>query len=96
MMYCTKCGSDLKGNKVRCPACGYEVVKMKIDVSRPREARSQDRSPRAWAPPIPDQRRADVRDILESTDEETEIEAVEVEEEGPKEEEEECSSGAVL
>jgi len=31
MLYCTKCGSDLKGNRVRCPVCGYEVQKMKMD-----------------------------------------------------------------
>jgi len=35
MLYCTKCGSDLKGNRVRCPVCGYEVQKMKMDLSKP-------------------------------------------------------------
>ncbi len=56
MMYCTKCGSDLKGSRVRCPICGYEVLKMKMDVSKPRETRKIESEPRAWAPPIPDQR----------------------------------------
>jgi hypothetical protein len=57
MMYCTKCGSNLKGNKVRCPVCGYEVQKMKMDLMKTKEARpasGSDRRP--WAPPIPDQR----------------------------------------
>jgi len=59
MLYCTKCGSDLKGSKVRCPVCGYEVLKMKVDVSKPREVRQQESrkdEPKPWAPPIPDQR----------------------------------------
>jgi len=61
MLYCTKCGSDLKGAKNRCPVCGYEVLKMKVDVSKPREVRVQESrkdEPKPWAPPIPDQRTA--------------------------------------
>jgi hypothetical protein len=59
MLYCTKCGSDLKGSKNRCPVCGYEVIKMKMDVSQPREVQrrpSEEGEPKPWAPPIPDQR----------------------------------------
>lgn len=58
MMYCTKCGSDLKGNKARCPVCNYEVQKMKMDVSKPREIRRprEESESKPWAPPIPDQR----------------------------------------
>ncbi len=57
MMYCTKCGSDLKGNSARCPVCGYDVQKMKIDLSKPMEVRRESRPGRKpWAPPIPDQR----------------------------------------
>ncbi|HHD15868.1 MAG TPA: hypothetical protein ENK47_04090 [Euryarchaeota archaeon] len=57
MLYCTKCGSDLKGNRVRCPVCGYEVQKMKMDLSKPlteKVTKREERKP--WAPPIPDQR----------------------------------------
>ena len=32
MMYCTKCGSDLKGSKAKCPVCGYSVSKMNDDL----------------------------------------------------------------
>lgn len=39
MMYCTKCGSDLKGAKNRCPACGYELKDMKMDLAKPRPVR---------------------------------------------------------
>lgn len=57
MLYCTKCGSDLKGNRVRCPVCGYEVQKMKMDLSRPlREKVTKREERKPWAPPIPDQR----------------------------------------
>ncbi len=31
MMYCSKCGSDLRGNDRFCPSCGYSVKQMKID-----------------------------------------------------------------
>lgn len=60
MMYCTKCGSDLKGNKVRCPVCGYEVQKMKMDLTKPREVRRvrEEKEAKPWAPPIPDQRKS--------------------------------------
>ncbi|MEA3558638.1 MAG: hypothetical protein U9R75_05225 [Candidatus Thermoplasmatota archaeon] len=58
MMYCTKCGSDLKGNKARCPVCGYEVMKMKMDLLKPQEQKQVERTRgRNWAPPIPDQRK---------------------------------------
>jgi hypothetical protein len=62
MLYCTKCGSDLKGSKVRCPVCGYEVLKMKTDISKPREVRKAENEPKPWAPPIPDQRSGGVRE----------------------------------
>ena len=76
MMYCTKCGSDLKGNSARCPVCGYDVQKMKIDLSKPMEVRRESRSERRpWAPPIPDQRSDPKR-------EERPVVAVEVEQEG--------------
>ncbi|MBN1538677.1 MAG: hypothetical protein JW939_00910 [Candidatus Thermoplasmatota archaeon] len=60
MLYCTKCGSDLKGNKARCPVCGYEVSKMEADISRTGNASGtvrpkKDQKP--WAPPIPDGRK---------------------------------------
>ena len=32
MMYCTKCGSDLKGSKGKCPVCGYSMSKMNDDL----------------------------------------------------------------
>jgi ribosomal protein L37E len=57
MMYCTKCGSDLKGSKTRCPVCGYPVEKMRQDLSKPRETRREKETPKPWAPPIPDQRK---------------------------------------
>lgn len=66
MLYCTKCGSDLKGSKVRCPVCSYEVIKMKMDVSQPREVRirpSDSEEPKPWAPPIPDQRDAEEEEV---------------------------------
>lgn len=58
-MYCTHCGSDLKGSKTSCPVCGYRVDKMKDDLRSPRAARPAPREDerRPWAPPIPDQRR---------------------------------------
>lgn len=63
MMYCTKCGSDLKGNKVRCPTCGYEVIKMKVDLSKPKEQKKVERSrAKAWAPPIPDSRKEEMKE----------------------------------
>jgi hypothetical protein len=31
MMYCAKCGSDLRGAKTSCPACGYSLNQMKTD-----------------------------------------------------------------
>jgi hypothetical protein len=62
MLYCTRCGSDLKGSKVRCPVCGYEVLKMKTDVSKPREVRKAETEPKPWAPPIPDQRTGSKRE----------------------------------
>lgn len=31
MMYCAKCGSDLRGNKTSCPACGYSLNQMKTE-----------------------------------------------------------------
>lgn len=59
MMYCTHCGSDMKGSKTSCPVCGYRVEKMKEDLKAPRAVRSAPREEerRPWAPPIPDQRR---------------------------------------
>ncbi|MBN1389530.1 MAG: hypothetical protein JXA22_02695 [Candidatus Thermoplasmatota archaeon] len=60
MLYCTRCGSNLKDSKVHCPVCGYEIVKMKDDISRPREVSrpaSIKKDPKPWAPPIPDQRK---------------------------------------
>jgi len=57
MMYCTKCGSDLKGASKLCPVCGYEISKMKTDLTTPRLVRSSRDEPRAWAAPIPDQRK---------------------------------------
>lgn len=58
MMYCTKCGSDLKGNKVKCPVCGYPVEKMRRDLSsRSPPIRKEREKPRPWAPPIPDERK---------------------------------------
>lgn len=78
MMYCTKCGSDLKGNNVRCPVCGYEVQKMKMDLSKPREVRrAATREKKAWAPPIPDQR----KEPQKREDEEVEEVKVKVQEE---------------
>jgi len=64
MMYCTHCGSDLKGSKVSCPVCGYRVDKMRDDLKQPRairptESRPEERKP--WAPPIPDQRKDSFR-----------------------------------
>ncbi|MGA1822944.1 MAG: hypothetical protein ACMUIG_10505 [Thermoplasmatota archaeon] len=56
MMYCTKCGSDLKGSKTQCPVCRYPVEKMKSDLARPREYRRTPDTAKPWAPPIPDQR----------------------------------------
>lgn len=57
MMYCTKCGSDLKGSSKLCPVCGYDISKMKTDLTTPRLVRSTREEQRAWAPPIPDQRK---------------------------------------
>ena len=74
MLYCTKCGSDLKGSKVRCPVCSYEVIKMKMDLSQPREVRKRpgdEAEPKPWAPPIPDQRD---EDEYEDQGEEIEVE----------------------
>jgi ribosomal protein L37E len=31
MMYCSKCGSDLRGSKNSCPACGYSLNQMKTE-----------------------------------------------------------------
>ena len=56
MMYCTKCGSDLKGSKTTCPVCRYPVDKMKSDLARPREYRRTPEEKKPWAPPLPDQR----------------------------------------
>ena len=56
MMYCTRCGSDLKGSGKLCPACGYEISKMRQDLSSPRQVKRAE-EPREWAPPIPDQRK---------------------------------------
>jgi hypothetical protein len=59
MMYCTKCGSNLKGSRVTCPTCGYEVMKMKMDLLKPKTVRSGpsvEEEVKPWAPPIPDQR----------------------------------------
>ncbi|MCU0799619.1 MAG: hypothetical protein MUC62_08110 [Candidatus Thermoplasmatota archaeon] len=56
MMYCTKCGSNMKGSGKLCPVCGYEVNKMRTDLSIPRQVRQSREEQRAWAPPIPDQR----------------------------------------
>ena len=52
MMYCTKCGSNLKGSIDRCPVCKYPVSKMKQDLTGPgkRERRS---TPPKFAPPYP-------------------------------------------
>jgi hypothetical protein len=84
MMYCTRCGSDLKGNKVRCPVCGYEVQKMKMDLSKPKEQRAPAREERKpWAPPIPDQRGA--RPEIESEEELPIEEHVTVKDESPDE-----------
>ena len=63
MMYCTRCGSDLKGNKTKCPVCGYPVEKMRRDLSTPREPRREKSSPRPWAPPIPDERKMSMEEI---------------------------------
>lgn len=57
MMYCTKCGSSLKGSTKSCPACGYEVSKMRTDLSTPRQVRRSVEESKGWAPPIPDQRK---------------------------------------
>ncbi len=66
MMYCTKCGSNLKGSNVKCPVCGYEVQKMKMDVMKPREHRTQRSEDRPWAPPIPDQRvEGEMEEVIE-------------------------------
>jgi len=31
MMYCSKCGSDLRGSRSRCPTCGYSVDQMRLE-----------------------------------------------------------------
>lgn len=31
MMYCSKCGSDLRGSKNSCPACGFSLNQMKTE-----------------------------------------------------------------
>lgn len=36
MMYCSKCGSDLRGNSNRCPTCGYSLNQMKLEDSQKR------------------------------------------------------------
>lgn len=70
MMYCTKCGSNLKGNKVRCPVCGYEVQKMKMDLLKPREERSPRTERKPWAAPIPDQRdESDMEEQVQKSEE---------------------------
>lgn len=56
MMYCTKCGSDLKGSKTQCPVCRYPVNKMKNDLAKPRDYRRTTEKSKPWAPPLPDQR----------------------------------------
>ena len=86
-MYCTKCGSDLKGSKVRCPVCGYEVMKMRMDISQPRDIRREKEvqdEPKPWAPPIPDQRVRSRKDEDHDDDEESKprVTVVEEEEEG--------------
>jgi len=55
MMYCTKCGSDLKGSKQRCPVCGYSVMKMKDDLSKsqPRGGGGDTIGKGSFAPPYP-------------------------------------------
>jgi len=57
MMYCTKCGSNLKGATKLCPTCGYEVNKMRTDLTAPRQVRQPREEQRGWAPPLPDQRK---------------------------------------
>ncbi len=52
MMYCTKCGSNLKGSTDRCPVCKYPVSKMKQDLSGPGK-RERSSSPPKFAPPYP-------------------------------------------
>jgi hypothetical protein len=91
MLYCTKCGSDLKGSKVRCPVCGYEVMKMKMDLSQPREVRKRPDvkdEPKPWAPPIPDQREDDDEIEVEIRPARPRVKAVEFQ----KEEEEEVEN----
>jgi hypothetical protein len=57
MMYCTHCGSDMKGSKSSCPVCGYRVDQMKVDLKTPRALkRPEPKEKKPWAPPIPDQR----------------------------------------
>jgi hypothetical protein len=36
MMYCTKCGSNLRGETSRCPTCGYTISQMRLEDSRRR------------------------------------------------------------
>lgn len=61
MMYCTHCGSDMKGSKTSCPVCGYNVTQMKADLKTPRALkRPEPEERKAWAPPIPDQRKEPV------------------------------------
>ena len=33
MMYCSKCGSDMRGSTTYCPACGYSLRQMKVDAA---------------------------------------------------------------
>jgi uncharacterized Zn finger protein (UPF0148 family) len=62
MMYCTHCGSDMKGSKSSCPVCGYRVDQMKTDLKTPRALkRPEIEEKRPWAPPIPDQRNEPVQ-----------------------------------
>lgn len=36
MMFCSKCGSDLRGGKSSCPTCGYSLSRMKLEDSQRR------------------------------------------------------------
>jgi hypothetical protein len=50
MMYCSKCGSDMRGSTTYCPACGYSVKQMKLDAaSAPPKFRTVNSTKRSYS-----------------------------------------------
>ncbi|MCU0798682.1 MAG: hypothetical protein MUC62_03305 [Candidatus Thermoplasmatota archaeon] len=49
MMYCSKCGSAMRGSTTYCPACGYSVKQMKLDAaSAPPKFRPMEPAKRSY------------------------------------------------